>query len=799
MADQNLVEQLTNAAVASTALGNDGADDRRESSEAQPQPSNTKGEGRVVKRRNRQPVSCDPCRARRSKCSRGHPCDTCIKRNEIGLCVYAPPVNKHHPHQVTPGHGNGEIRQHSASGAQHKLQQLEAMVMQLVQNGDNAQARLTSTPQSQNGYMPQGETEQSQDHSAPHWQAILNGFQELRSSMDHQATPESPDNILEAEDRPVMLGANPPPSMEYVLRQYQAEMQDMDRRLQSYFQAPYMTLPVIHRPQFEAQYRQFCQDPVNQDPIWVALLFAVLAISAHITVMERGEPEAQMQTRYMQAAAQCLNLGGYTQPKKHLIPALIVLAQSEYLKYFDPCREASLLIGMAARLAYQSGLHREPPASCSPFEGEMRRRQWIALKHFDLQIACQFGVPTAIPYNSYDVAEPRDLLEEDLQEQATTLPPSRTPTESTKLTSFIIKHRIMDVLSEVYHLALSVRTDAPQLDENTVERLDRELRLQHANIPDTYKITPVIMSAAAPDYVVMGRLVCEFLVQKSLCILHRRQMAKGNEASRSKCIAAASKIVYELTDFAANLKPGMPMQGRQWMLSSVIVNDFLLACMVLCMGVTMDDRSGSRKTLSTEKHRERQQQLDLLRRAASLCNELSVKSRGAGRVCEAINLLLSRLSKEATSVDPSLGRSSAPTTANAPMSNMPTTFMPPQSYPTPSSTDSYMRSSSTGAEQQHQQANHPYTNMAPMPHPPVPIDYSNVNYDPVQGQGQSGLQNAPTVDPFEKFMSSAGDGGNVPDVDWTAFDQYITAGDVAGWDQALYDDGMGGRGSWGMN
>lgn len=110
-----------------------------------------------------------------------------------------------------------------------------------------------------------------------------------------------------------------------------------------------------------------------------------------------------------------------------------------------------------------------------------------------------------------------------------------------------------------------------------------------------------------------------------------------------------------------------------------------------------------------------------------------------------------------------------------------------------------MRSSSTGAEQQQQQGNHPYTNMAPMPHPPVPIDYSNMNYEPVQEQGQSGLQRVPLVDPFEKFMSPAGDGGNVPDVDWTAFDQYITAGDVAGWDQALYDDSMGGRGPWGTN
>lgn len=40
------------------------------------------------RKRAQKPVSCEPCRERKVKCDKGHPCTTCAKRGYPDLCVY---------------------------------------------------------------------------------------------------------------------------------------------------------------------------------------------------------------------------------------------------------------------------------------------------------------------------------------------------------------------------------------------------------------------------------------------------------------------------------------------------------------------------------------------------------------------------------------------------------------------------------------------------------------------------------------------------------------------------------------
>ena len=47
-----------------------------------------KSQERIVRKRNRQPLSCKPCRSRRSRCDRGRPCSTCSERGEGDFCSY---------------------------------------------------------------------------------------------------------------------------------------------------------------------------------------------------------------------------------------------------------------------------------------------------------------------------------------------------------------------------------------------------------------------------------------------------------------------------------------------------------------------------------------------------------------------------------------------------------------------------------------------------------------------------------------------------------------------------------------
>ncbi|RAL66532.1 hypothetical protein DID88_006222 [Monilinia fructigena] len=47
------------------------------------------GHYRVVRKRNRIPLSCGPCRHRKLKCNRSHPCENCTRRGDASSCSYA--------------------------------------------------------------------------------------------------------------------------------------------------------------------------------------------------------------------------------------------------------------------------------------------------------------------------------------------------------------------------------------------------------------------------------------------------------------------------------------------------------------------------------------------------------------------------------------------------------------------------------------------------------------------------------------------------------------------------------------
>ncbi len=110
---------------------------------------------RRVGKRNRPPTSCEPCRLRkyavclyeqhdtnirdRLKCNRGSPCDTCIKWKKQSSCEYAGNANRGKPKQSNTG---------------DRLQKLENIVLQFMQNGVGGKAK----------YLEIGKLDESTDH-----------------------------------------------------------------------------------------------------------------------------------------------------------------------------------------------------------------------------------------------------------------------------------------------------------------------------------------------------------------------------------------------------------------------------------------------------------------------------------------------------------------------------------------------------------------------------------------------------------------------------------------------------------
>ena len=785
-------------------------------------------ETRPKKTRNRLPVSCEPCRIRRAKCDRERPyCGACSKRGEMEKCLYQ---TKGPKHGAKPEDGGARI---PVAETEDRLRHLENMITQVVQSGRVEALNPGYQAAPPNGYpmqpSPMAPAGDSMDGSPDPVQlsTIVADLQELRSLITGDNMSGAPADIY--EESTVLLGASTTPSLEFILHQYLPERHEVESYLAKYFRSPYIAIPVIHSITFQRELELFWEARHNADPIWTGLLFTLLSLSAHITSFAASDI-SQAIDRFITAAAQCLNLGGYTRPKKHLIPALLLLAQSQYLRRLDPSREVRMVLAMVTQLAFQSGLHREPPQGLSSFEAEMRRRHWLGVRHFEIQVACQFGVPSVIPYNAYDVSPPRNLHDEDMQEGMTKLPEERDWSEPTVVTSFLIKSRLMTVLNEVLHHALSVRKDTSDNSEETISRLDFAIRHEHASIPTKYAIRAISESYTDSEALIMSRLTLEFLVQKTLCILHRRRMAEGHDYSRRTCMDAACKIIKETTDLVTEFGAGRQMQGKSYILNSTIINDFLLGSMILCMGVATEDKAGSRRRTSTDQERLRKQ-IDLLTKARDLCADLTPRSRGAKRVGEAISLLYSRLHSNA-SIDPALPTpfagigvpSSIPLSANLNVNGMPPTSTSYSAYlptPAPSSTMSQERSTSAGSsgpaafaqqaqrhanafsQQQQQQlalqggGGYDYAaniaaaaSAAPLP---TTTTSTQTGYDPnaaaaasaalFQASGMAAQHlHAQNNDPVQRYMMDASGG---EEIDWTAFDQYI------------FNESVRGGGGWG--
>lgn len=433
-------------------------------------------EARPKKTRNRLPVSCEPCRIRRAKCDRERPyCSACSKRGEMEKCVYQ---TKGPKHGAKSEDGSGRI---PVVETEDRLRHLETLITQVLQAGTN-----WSAPP--NGYAMQPtslNSAQPPDNSDPSpLSVIVADLQELRSLITGDGSAGPTDAY---EEPSTLFGAAATPSLEFILHQCLPDRPEVEAYLATYFRAPFIVIPVIHPVSFQRQLQEFWHSRPNVDPIWVGLLFAVLSLAAYVASIATGNGSNAAE-RFTTAAAQCFRLGGYTRPKKHLIPGLMLLCQSQYMRRLDPSREVRMIIAMVSQLAFQSGLHREPSRNTPIFEAEMRRRLWFMVRHFEIQIAAQFGVPSVIPYDSHDTQPPRHLLDEDLTEDMTSLPESRDfSSETTTLTSFLIKSRLMTVFAEVYHHATSLQPNSPSptspSPDATMMRLDADARREHSQIP----------------------------------------------------------------------------------------------------------------------------------------------------------------------------------------------------------------------------------------------------------------------------------------------------------------------------
>lgn len=290
--------------------------------------------------------------------------------------------------------------------------------------------------------------------------------------------------------------------------------------------------------------------------------------------------------KYRALTGQCLHLADITKPVNHMIETLILHLHSEHARNRDSEAGIWVLVGMIVRLAMRMGYHRDPKyyPGISPFRGEIRRRVWTFVRLSDLLFSFQIGLPNMIRRGDSDTEVPRNLFDDEFDEDTKVLPPSRPSTEATPISFMIAKASLAFVFGKVieslHSLSACTYDDIIALDQNLKEAL--------AEFPPHLRLRPIEESMDDPGALVMQRFSLSILYHKAQCVLHRKFLARARENnryahSRRTCVDSSMDLLRHQATLHYESLPGRRLHDMKVFINSLTAHDFLLAAMIVCL------------------------------------------------------------------------------------------------------------------------------------------------------------------------------------------------------------------------
>ena len=316
----------------------------------------------------------------------------------------------------------------------------------------------------------------------------------------------------------------------------------------------------------------------------------------------RGAPYEMLQA-YNESCVQCLVLSDYTKPTRYTLETMMIYGEAEFLMSQDDQVHSYLMIGVAVRLALRMGLHRDSSkiwTHFTPFEAESRRRMWYHINQLDLLASFHIGLPGMMQTIESDTLPPRNLLDEDFDEDCTELPPSRPESEMTPMSYALCKGRLSDEAGKI--MVIANKLQLPPFSE--VLKLDLSLREAYDKVPTQLRLDESEITVTDSPSTILKRFSVSVLFEKSRCMLHRKFLMKVREHpeyqySKQAGIDASMKLLHRQGLIHQAASPGGPLALDRWFLSSLSTHGFLLAAMIIYLNV-MNGIKDPRSTNPTE-------------------------------------------------------------------------------------------------------------------------------------------------------------------------------------------------------
>ncbi|KIW13771.1 hypothetical protein PV08_08962 [Exophiala spinifera] len=621
------------------------------------------------RRRDKVQLSCGPCRHRKLRCDRQHPCGSCSRRGVTNSCSYA-------ISSATPNAQRSPDTQ-ASSNLHGRISELENLVLAFM-NGqplpplpvpESPRARsLSSADGSPEIQKPNETSEETLSPADPgtlnlcesgssyvqsgHWEAILTKIRGLKEDLVTDSMPPLGSHLFYGPNRHAnrdeILAAVPPRPV-------------VDRLMALHFDAYILNPYIIHRKKFLREYEAFWKDPSATSIAWIGLMFSMVYIAAQLQAdaidFAGGRVDSfkadplTMKVAFREKAVQCLILARYTTGGPYILETLIMILAGECILVKESATDGWLLISMILHLAMRMGYHRDPDhfPGISPFEGEMRRRIWTTILSLDLGISLERGLPRSATDKHIDTKQPSNLRDCDFDEDTTEMPSPRPETEWTPVLPLIARGRLVRALGLVCDVIADI--NLPSYDE--VVKIDTLLEDVHKRgIPPVLRWETMPHPITDSPNLVIQRVSVETTYYKSRILLHRmaltscpvRQPPERDRESARICLDSALKIL----SFQAMLHEESQPLGRlcqlRWKVTHIFNQDVLLATSVLCLYLQEVDKfelsETAGQTTCLPRAEEVRQQLTI---SQQIWLQMSTSSAEAGKVAKALGIVLGNL------------------------------------------------------------------------------------------------------------------------------------------------------------
>ncbi|KAF4918415.1 Fusarisetin A cluster transcription factor fsa6 [Colletotrichum viniferum] len=596
---------------------------------------------RVVRKRNRVPLSCYPCRTRK-KCDRSHPCSNCVKREgaDTASCSYATPATRKK---------NQSQGASSPDDMQNRIDRLEGLVLSLMHGGasidpataaaaaaatssSNSKSTTESTPASQkidHDEEAMRDDDDEGDDSDPdgglatslgvlkvdadkgksmyigqeHWHTILADISEVKTYFtNHKKELEkSYEKVMmskpaSAREGPTfLLGAAPASEVEL-----RAELPPKSAVLtlcSRYFNSMDNAVNIIHSPTFQQQLRAHWQDPSKTPIMWLGLLYSILCL-AMLSYHKVGDEPPEWKGRTLDLASeyrlrtvQCLITADYTKPVEYTVETMLLYVFGEYSSRWDADLGLWLIVSLLTRVAFRMGYHRDAKwfPSLTPFQAEMRRRTWALVRMADVVFSHQVSLPSMIYGHDCDTQMPNNIFDEEFGPETKVLPPSRPKTEPTPIAYMIAKSKLCIEMGDILQATNRVGRQVPY-DE--ILRFDARLRQIDQELPPHLKVAP-LEGSHDPVTLIIARYNINVLYLKIICLLHKKYVPRARQNpryaySRRSAVEAALETLRHLVTLDRESQANGRLRSLRWFVNSIATKDFLLSAMLVALDLHFD-------------------------------------------------------------------------------------------------------------------------------------------------------------------------------------------------------------------